>query len=164
MFLDDLIGYKDVISQVDEVMPRRASLSFEGGGVTVTDDPINDQTIVKIGGGGGPYQLASVTWLVDNDNDLCTAAGIATADVVRLSAPTPGLHLIGIDTTELRHTRKILLNIGSNPILLGRAGTSPPEGWAIVVPGGSVPLPPNAAVEVVWLPESASEAAGWRLL
>ncbi len=49
-FLDDLIGYRDVLNGLT-LMPRRKILRFDG--FTVVDDPLNSATLISGGGGGG---------------------------------------------------------------------------------------------------------------
>lgn len=66
------------------VMPRQTTLQFTGAGVSVSDDPINSQTVVTIagggGGGGGVTPPSGVgLWLNAVAGVLAAAASIGTA-------------------------------------------------------------------------------------
>jgi hypothetical protein len=59
VWVNPSFGGGHVIQDEGSPLAQRSALDFVGAGVTVTDDPVNDKTIVSIssggGGGGSPY-------------------------------------------------------------------------------------------------------------
>lgn len=165
-YLDDLIGIKTILSE-GSPLPRRATLAFEGAGVEVADDPILGQTTVTFEGSGGELQSFTfegplggpfVSWFV-------YGSGLAAADIVRIvgtyDESTIVLKIVGIATEDLVRTRKVLVNVGVETVVLVHQMGVPGD-W-FVLPA-EYALEPNACVEVLWLPEINGEPAGWRLV
>lgn len=164
-FLDDLIGIKDVL-QDGVALPRRAAISFAGD-LSVADDRVNEQTVVTFGAGdagelrtvtyqgeiGDPF----VTWFVEDDD-------LAAADLVRIDTisdeDTVVLKLEGLDITGLTQPRKVIANVGTEPLTFFESG----EDDGFVLPGNEFELAPDASVEVMWLAAVGEALAGWRLL
>lgn len=75
-----------LIQDTGAPLPTRAALDFVGAGVTVTDDPDNDRTVVTIdggGGGGGGGTPAHAEWIITvptGSNDGTVTLGTATLD------------------------------------------------------------------------------------
>jgi len=166
-YLDDLIGYKDV-RDGETLLPRRAAISFSGG-VTVEDDPINEQTVVTFGDGSGGEVVAIsyqgelggpfVGWFIDD-------AGFAAADLVRIETlfdeDTVILKLLGMEEDGLEQPRKVLVNVGTESIWLqNEAGD---DGPSFVLAEAEFELRSQASVEVMWMDENGDSPAGWRLL
>lgn len=164
-YLEDLIGYKTVRALGSAPVPQRAALSFEGA-VTVHDDPVLEQTVVTFGGGdtlqsityagelGGPFVL----WFVEHE-------GLAAADIVRVQTAydefTVALKLTGMDASVVDKTRKLIVNVGDETLVLrDRHGSAP--SWFVL--SSDYTLPVDASVEVVWLPAIDAAPAGWRLI
>lgn len=167
-FLEDLIGIKNLIAPDGTMMPRRYALSFEDDWpFRVEDDPINQRTVIRMGGSGSPGlgDLGTIEWTLTTDDSIVRTAGTGFCETIRLTSEGVNYHLIGISLDEpLAMRRKILVNVGEGSLFVGRTGAETPEGESIEVPGGSVSLPHNGAIEVVWMPAQGTEIAGWRLL
>lgn len=162
-FTEDLIGLKNVISPEGIMMPRRYAISFEGSQFSVADDKIRQQTVIRMGG-GTVGEMPMVNWTLAADDSICTAAGVAAAEVIRLTSETAGWALIGIDSDNLTRRRKILLNIGPQMILIGKSGAETDLSDNFIIPGDSIELPMNGAIEALWVPPIDLELGGWHLL
>lgn len=166
-FLDDLIGIKNIIAPDGTMLPRRYALSFEDDWpFRVEDDPVNARTVIRMGGSGqpGPGDLATIEYTLQSEYDVCTTQGTGWCETIRLTSPDPGYYLVGISLAEpLAFRRKILVNVGGVTIPVGYTGVEPTD-EVILSPEGTVELPHNGAIEVVWMPAMSGEIAGWRLL
>jgi len=48
-FLEDLLGYRDIRNGL-ALLPRRKQFRVDGAGITATDDPVNDATVLSVPG------------------------------------------------------------------------------------------------------------------
>lgn len=88
---------------------QRANLNFVGAGVTVTDDSVNNATVVTIsgGGGGGSAAWGDITGTLSDQTDLQTAldgkvdenAAITGATKTKITYDAKGLVTAGADAT-----------------------------------------------------------------
>lgn len=163
-FIEDLVGYKNIIGPDGRQMPRRYAVSFEGNQVAVKDDPARELTIVSLGG-TIEGELAQVEYELVKDNDLVFPDGIGPADIVRLSTPTDLWAIAGISVAGLTKRRKILINTTGMLIKLGGVTTGLDPEQILHVPFLGMTLPYQAAIEVVWVPASGDGTLpGWRLI
>jgi hypothetical protein len=167
-FLDDLIGYKTVRALDSAPMPQRATLSFEGAGASVVDDPLLEQTVVTFEGGGASVVAVDYYAPYAEPAFAITDAALGAADLVRVTAyAEPATPIAGIDVTALTQPKKTLVNLGSAPLSLLHDAPHPelaPESRFILPGGADLTVQVDQSVDVVYVPARDGITAGWRVI
>jgi hypothetical protein len=137
--------------------------------MSLLDNLFKQQVVVD---GAQPLQIATfngfsngspfVSWMIDG-------LDIFDADVVRIDTTAdPGtvfLKLVGMNTQEGEmKQRKILVNVGPNPITIAHLVGWDSNGWFVLADEAGFEMWPEVCVEAVWLPMAGDSPAGWRLL
>jgi hypothetical protein len=115
------VFYQFIRNAAGVLLPQRLETQFTGGGVTITDDPPNNRTIVDLSsvsaaeclifGANGTLTTANNRWLFPG----YAQANPRNSDTIRMIAPRPGTlrnmyvkhNVVGADGTNLNYRVQI---------------------------------------------------------
>jgi hypothetical protein len=93
-----------IVNPADAEMPAEPHLKFDGDGVTVTDIPGSNQTLVEIAGGGGGHEIIDESGTpMDQEPAMQFTGNVEVTDdagvktIVNIPAPSAGVNKFRVD-------------------------------------------------------------------